>query len=99
MKLVNLQCVYEVPDEYKFLAFNQEGVLCGFRNAPIRDYKRGQWVDSVTNDTGEMLLYAKWDQSCREVAQLSDRRYASPPARRAKEKAEKIARKLKGEEP
>lgn len=98
MKLINLQCPYDIPDEYKFIALNKEGVLCGFRNAPIRDYRAGQWIDpSDNNSTGEMLLYDRWDQSCREVALLTNMRLLSPVAKRAHEQGLKHKRKLKGE--
>jgi hypothetical protein len=74
IKLVRLVAHYKLDEKgaYRYVAFNCEGVLCGFANAPLRDLVLGQWVDSVTGSTGEMILFEQWDQSCREVADLAD---------------------------
>jgi len=89
MKLVDLHDVYDVPEEYKFIAFNREGILCGFQNAPVRDFENGQWVDSVTGSTGEMILFGKWDQSSREVQLLYDLRKSAPGVKKFLKRKEK----------
>ena len=78
MKYVNCQCMYEVPDSYTYVAFNREGIMCGFQHAPVRDFVNGQWVDSVTGSTGEMILFGRWDVSSREVSILTDMRKNIP---------------------
>jgi hypothetical protein len=83
MKNISYNTLYEVSEKYKYIAFNLEGVLCGFTNAPVRDFANGQWVDSVTGSTGEMILFNRWDRSCREVAELTDMS-KNPPQCRAK---------------
>jgi len=97
MKLIQFIALYEIPVEYKYIAFNREGVLCGFTNAPVRDFKNGQWVDSVTGSTGEMILFDKWDQSCREVSTLSDMHRHPPQCRKADEKRKQKASLNRGE--
>ena len=74
MKTVNLQCVYEIPDEYSWIARNRDGILCGFRNPPIRDYIAGdgEWIDSTDGSYGEIILFVKWEVSVREVKSLRD---------------------------
>jgi hypothetical protein len=73
MKTVNLQCVYEIPDdEFFWLALNQNGTVVGFRNAPIRDTALGEWIDSVTGDPGTMIQFDRWEMSVREIKDLSD---------------------------
>jgi len=84
MKFIGYHAMYDIRDEYKYIAFNREGVLCGFANAPIRDLTNGQWLDSVTGSTGEMILFDRWDQSCREVATLTDMRTHAPAFHRKK---------------
>jgi hypothetical protein len=67
---VNFQRVYEVPLDYTFVAINGDGVLCGFRNPPVRDFEHLEWIDSTDGSTGEIILYEKWETSCREVSDL-----------------------------
>lgn len=90
-KLIQFIAHYELGDEYKYIAFNREGILCGFQNTPVRDFANGQWVDCVTGSTGEMILFDRWDQSSREVALLADMHRHPPQIRRADAK-----RKQKG---
>jgi hypothetical protein len=71
-KTVNFQCVYEVPDEYEYVALNLNGTLVGFRHAPIRDTSLGEWIDSVNGSVGEILPYHKWETSVRQFSDLSD---------------------------
>jgi hypothetical protein len=74
MKAVNLQCVYDIPDSYPWIARNRDGVLCGFQNPPVRDYQsgNGEWIDSVDGSNGEIILYGKWELSVRETRLLKD---------------------------
>jgi len=94
MKHISYNIMFGIEDQYKYVAFNREGVLCGFANAPIRDFANGQWLDSVTGSTGEMILREKWDQSCREVALCADMR-KNPPTCRAAEARRKNKQKGK----
>lgn len=82
-KFIQFIALYDISDEYKYIAFNREGILCGFTNAPVRDFENGQWVDSVTGSTGEMILFNKWDESSREVALLTDMHRHPPQIRKA----------------
>jgi len=72
MKQVNIQHVFAIPPQYPWIAFNQTGVLNGFINPPIRDFRTGEWQDSVTGDYGVFIPFDKWDTSVREVADLTD---------------------------
>jgi hypothetical protein len=75
MKLINCQCFYLVDDEkYPYIAFDLEGRLRGFKNLPVRNFQFSEWVDCVTGDTGEQILFDKWDQSMRESKELFDTR-------------------------
>lgn len=71
-KIVNFQCFYEVPTQFKYVAINQNGTLNGFQNAPIRDFLTCEWQDSVTGDWGTMIPFTKWDTSVRKVEELTD---------------------------
>lgn len=82
-KLINFQCVYDVPLELEYVAFNLDGTLIGFRNAPVRDMERGEWVDCVDGSCGEIVPYTRWDTSCRPVAELHE--HKSPGTRKAEE--------------
>lgn len=72
IKTVNLQCIYKVPVEYPWIARNQNGILNGFLNPPIRDFKTGEWQDSVTGDYGFFIPYDRWDISVRKMEELTD---------------------------
>jgi len=72
MKRINCQCVYDIPSEYPWIARNNTGVLNGFLNAPIRDYRTGEWQDSVTGDYGYFIPFDEWEKSVREVSTLTD---------------------------
>jgi hypothetical protein len=72
MKTVNFQCIYEVPEEYSYVARNQNGSLVGFIHAPVRDASIGEWIDCVDGSSGTIIPYGKWDTSVREVSDLTD---------------------------
>jgi hypothetical protein len=77
VKAINFQCQYDVDDrKYAYTAFNRDGSLCGFENAPVRNFQVGVWVDSVTGGYGELLQFDRWDVSMREPSEMADRRYA-----------------------
>jgi hypothetical protein len=86
---INLQQVYNIPDEYPWIAVNQSGVLNGFLNAPLRDYKTGEWIDSVTGDYGFFIPYTDWEISVRETKNLSDTRAYLKTIQKNKEKSGK----------
>lgn len=71
-KVVNCQGVYNIPVEYPWVARNQTGVMNGFMNPPIRDFKTGEWQDSVTGDYGYFIPFDSWDRSVRQVDELVD---------------------------
>lgn len=77
MKSVNLQCIYEIPDDYMYIALNQDGVVMGFYNAPVRDGKLGMWQDCVTGSYGEIIPYDKWETSVRKVEDMTDVRISA----------------------
>lgn len=73
MKGINFQCVYDVDDaRYPYTAFNHSGELFGFKNPPIRDFERLEWIDCQTGEPGEFIPYLKWDQSLREMKDFID---------------------------
>jgi len=78
MKFINFQCYYGVPDTCKWVARNQDGVLVGFVNPPVRDFGLGAWQDSVTGSYGEIIPFERWDVSLKETSCLSDLRLKSP---------------------
>jgi len=71
-KLVNIQGAFHIPVEYVWIARNQNGVMNGFMNPPIRDYKTGEWQDCVTGDYGFFIPFDGWETSLRKVVELSD---------------------------
>ena len=96
MKVVNFQCHYEVPDHIKWTCFNLDGMLIGFVNPPVRDFKQGVWQDSVTGGYGEVLPFHKWDVSLRETTDLYDTRRTSPGRvnkQKQRENTEKLRRR------
>jgi hypothetical protein len=74
MKRVNLQCVYDIPENrgYAWIAMNADGVLNGFENAPIRDYKLGMWQDCVTGSYGEPIPFVNWEKSVKDFSEMKD---------------------------
>ena len=82
MKSVNLQCVHDVPDEFPWIARNRNGILIGFRHAPVRDFNIEEWVDSVDGSCGEIVPYDAWDTSAREMSTLLDIRKTSAGVRK-----------------
>lgn len=94
MKFVNCQNMYEIPDGFTYIAFNREGIMCGFQHAPVRDFKNSQWVDSVTGSTGEIIFFSRWDVSSREISILTDMR-KNPPRCKQREKMIKDKRQQK----
>jgi len=72
MKTINCQCCYRIPSGYPWIARNQTGVLNGFMNPPIRDFRTGEWQDSVTGDYGFFIPFDEWEKSVREVSILGD---------------------------
>jgi hypothetical protein len=88
-KLVNFQCVYEVPDEYSHVAMNQNGSLVGFSHPPIRDPALGEWIDSTDGSMGTLIPYEKWDTSVRPMGELSDLREKVPNMTKYKKKTGK----------
>jgi hypothetical protein len=92
MKSVSTNLIYPIPDKFPYIARNIEGILHGFVNAPVRDNKNGMWIDSVTGDYGEVILYPAWDTSVRTVTDLFDTR---TPRGRNEEKQRENARKAR----
>ena len=73
MKLVNFQLAYPIDDAaYKWVAVNKNGNVVCFKNAPVRDYEYGEWIDSTDGTTGELILFEKWENSVRTTAELTD---------------------------
>jgi hypothetical protein len=65
--------MYDIdPQVYPFVASDYDGRLCGFINAPVRDYSMREWIDSVTGDPGVIISFEAWDQSMREPAEMTD---------------------------
>ncbi|CAK0779589.1 hypothetical protein CCP2SC5_920010 [Azospirillaceae bacterium] len=71
-KLVNIQGCYKIPVDYLYIARNHSGIMNGFMNPPIRDFKTGEWQDSVTGDYGYFIPYDSWDISVRKIVELTD---------------------------
>jgi len=74
MKAVSFQQYYIIPDGINWTAFTADGVLCGFVNPPVRDSAVQGWQDCITGSYGEIIPYAKWDLSLRDVKDLYDTR-------------------------
>jgi hypothetical protein len=88
-KIVNIQGAYNIPVEYQWIARNQTGVMNGFMHAPIRDFKTGEWQDSVTGDYGYFIPYDSWETSVRKVSDLTDAAETLRSRLRARQKPEK----------
>jgi hypothetical protein len=82
MKKINLQCVYEIPDGFPWVAINLNGAVNLFKHPPIRDFQTGEWQDSVDGSYGEFVAYESWDRSVHEVALMSDRGKINIPRQR-----------------
>jgi hypothetical protein len=73
MKNINYQCLYTVDDsKFFYTAFDHDGRLFGFENAPVRDFNNLEWVDSVTGEPGELIPFDRWDVSMREPVDMAD---------------------------
>lgn len=73
LKAINYQCVYDFEaDRYPYTAFDQTGQLHGFQNLPVRNFEYGEWVDSVTGEPGELILFSTWDTSLKTTAEQDD---------------------------
>lgn len=92
-KLINAQGAYNIPVVYKWIARNQTGIMNGFMNPPIRDYKTGEWQDSVTGDYGFFIPYDSWEISVRKVEELVDVHDAVITRSRNKQRVLKAIRK------
>ena len=77
-KLVNFQHCYDVPEEFSWIAVNRNGSFVAFHNPPVRDFENCEWIDSTDGSHGELIEFAKWDVSVREVKDLQDLRKSSP---------------------
>lgn len=69
------QFIYEYDDiKYPYTARNYDGAMYGFKNLPVRNFDLKIWLDSVTGEPGELILFDQWDNSMRITAELADLR-------------------------
>ena len=87
-KKVNFQHVYDLTDEFPYYAYNSQGILHGFKNAPVRNFQFEEWIDSVTGDTGTCIPYTRWDVSVRKFDDLTDAAKLAPGVRKKQEALE-----------
>lgn len=82
MKKINLQCFYEIPDGWPWVAVNRNGAVNVFKNPPIRDFNTGEWQDSVDGSYGEFVTFDGWDRSVHDVRAMMDQSLVNVPRTR-----------------